>query len=339
MNAGTPSCLSGVLKPTQEGALHMFSSTMAELYARAADTGPREFLEEAVQLVRRLIGFDGAVFGIEDADAMRVKDLVIDKAFADRIVASLRGDYVDVAISNFMPRAFCSAPGRPIAFDRKNLDGKLALSPWCDFAREHGIRRLLLYGDLPTEHYNARWIVLYRLEGPDFQEAEAQLLQAAWRHLRQAIAFNLSCALYRSDLHRRTRAMALIHSDGHVEIANKAMTDMLKIEWPDSHEGCLPTAAMAALIQSGTYHGKHIELTGSLKFGYMACVAKRTSLTRSLTQSELNVAHRFARGMTHKEIATHFNVSPHTVRNQLAHIYAKLGVHGKAELAQLMYNA
>ena len=204
----------------------MFSSTMAELYARAADTGPREFLEEAVQLVRRLIGFDGAVFGIEDADAMRVKDLVIDKAFADRIVASLRGDYVDVAISNFMPRAFCSAPGRPIAFDRKNLDGKLALSPWCDFAREHGIRRLLLYGDLPTEHYNARWIVLYRLEGPDFQEAEAQLLQAAWRHLRQAIAFNLSCALYRSDLHRRTRAMALIHSDGHVEIANKAMTEL-----------------------------------------------------------------------------------------------------------------
>ena len=39
---------------------------------------------------------------------------------------------------------------------------------------------------------------------------------------------------------------------------------------------------------------------------------------------------QFARGMTHKEIAAHLNVSPHTVRNQLAQVYLKLGVHDKA---------
>ncbi|MGN6702333.1 MAG: response regulator transcription factor [Burkholderiaceae bacterium] len=39
-------------------------------------------------------------------------------------------------------------------------------------------------------------------------------------------------------------------------------------------------------------------------------------------------------GMSTKKIAAELGVSPNTVRTQLSHLYSKLDVHDKAQLAQ-----
>ncbi|HEX8064898.1 MAG TPA: tetratricopeptide repeat protein [Thermoleophilaceae bacterium] len=59
---------------------------------------------------------------------------------------------------------------------------------------------------------------------------------------------------------------------------------------------------------------------------------RATAGWESLTRTERDVARRAADGMTNREIAEAAFVAPATVKTHLAHVYAKLGVHNRAEL-------
>jgi predicted ATPase/DNA-binding CsgD family transcriptional regulator len=54
----------------------------------------------------------------------------------------------------------------------------------------------------------------------------------------------------------------------------------------------------------------------------------------SLTPTELDVARLVAEGLTSKDVAARLFVSPRTVQTHLTHIYAKLGVSSRVQLAQ-----
>jgi pimeloyl-ACP methyl ester carboxylesterase/DNA-binding CsgD family transcriptional regulator len=53
----------------------------------------------------------------------------------------------------------------------------------------------------------------------------------------------------------------------------------------------------------------------------------------SLTETELDVAHLIAEGLTNQEIATRLYVSPRTVQTHVAHIFAKVGASHRSEVA------
>lgn len=53
----------------------------------------------------------------------------------------------------------------------------------------------------------------------------------------------------------------------------------------------------------------------------------------SLTPTELEVVRQVAGGLTNPEIAARMFVSRGTVKNHLSHVYAKLGVKNRSELA------
>ena len=55
-----------------------------------------------------------------------------------------------------------------------------------------------------------------------------------------------------------------------------------------------------------------------------------------LSSRESRVAALYGAGRSHKEIARELELSPVTVRNHLQHIYAKLSVKDKAQLATVM---
>jgi DNA-binding CsgD family transcriptional regulator/DNA polymerase III delta prime subunit len=59
----------------------------------------------------------------------------------------------------------------------------------------------------------------------------------------------------------------------------------------------------------------------------------RAPSRRELTPTEQRVAELVAEGLTTKEVAARLFVSPRTVDGHLAHIYAKLGVRSRADLA------
>jgi DNA-binding CsgD family transcriptional regulator len=55
----------------------------------------------------------------------------------------------------------------------------------------------------------------------------------------------------------------------------------------------------------------------------------------ALTTSELAVAGLVADGLTNREVADRLFVSPHTVNSHLRHVFAKLGINSRVELARL----
>jgi DNA-binding CsgD family transcriptional regulator len=55
-----------------------------------------------------------------------------------------------------------------------------------------------------------------------------------------------------------------------------------------------------------------------------------------LSPRELQIAQMAANGLSSKEIAAHIGLSPHTVRNHLKRIYAKLGVRSRVELVHAL---
>ena len=55
----------------------------------------------------------------------------------------------------------------------------------------------------------------------------------------------------------------------------------------------------------------------------------------AVTPSELAVAELVADGLTNREVAERLFVSPHTVNSHLRHVFAKLGINSRVELARL----
>jgi DNA-binding CsgD family transcriptional regulator len=55
----------------------------------------------------------------------------------------------------------------------------------------------------------------------------------------------------------------------------------------------------------------------------------------ALTTSELTVARLVAEGLTNREVAERLFVSPHTVNSHLRHVFAKLGITSRVELARV----
>ena len=55
----------------------------------------------------------------------------------------------------------------------------------------------------------------------------------------------------------------------------------------------------------------------------------------ALTRSELTIARIVAEGMTNREVAERLFVSPHTVNSHLRHVFSKLGIKSRVELARL----
>jgi DNA-binding NarL/FixJ family response regulator len=53
-----------------------------------------------------------------------------------------------------------------------------------------------------------------------------------------------------------------------------------------------------------------------------------------LTPTELDVVRLASEGLGNKEIATRLFVSPRTVQAHLSHVYSKLGVSSRVQLAQ-----
>ena len=55
----------------------------------------------------------------------------------------------------------------------------------------------------------------------------------------------------------------------------------------------------------------------------------------ALTTSELTVARLVAEGLTNREVAERLFVSPHTVNSHLRHVFLKLGITSRVELARV----
>lgn len=313
--------------------MQAFSHSLAQLYDVAAQASPAQFPAEVLRLLGRWIDFDGAVLGMGEATVDPRTQLLITQAHVhgrdDRILA----DYAALSADDPVTGEFMRGLPRPVVVDCRRFYGDRDLPALDRFSRGHRLRHLMLFGDRPREAQAGRWLVLYRAGERGFQADDAEYLHAAWFHVSRAIAVNRATLLSGGDSHP-SRAAAVLAAQGRLDVADPGFAELLRSEWPAFDGRRLPAPVLQALQQAGRYRGAQVQLDARPRHGWLVCEARRLPTLDGLSPREAAVARRFADGLSHKEIARELGVSPSTVRNQLAGVYAKLGVHDKASLAR-----
>ena len=313
--------------------LMKFSDAIARLYASAAEFDPEHFPRRTLEVMRELVDIDGGVFGKSNphGNAPSGKSMMFDQAYVYQRNPAILNEYLDIVEAN--PGIALHAQENPANVDCVCDFGDSAHAPLAELALHHSVRHLLLIAGLRAGRSGTIWLTLFRADDTPFSASELDMLQSAWPHILQAHRINLQQALLAMDPYGSTRPLGLVNRWGILEAASATMIELIRCEWP-GHDGArLTLPVLNALIEHGRYRGSRIEITATPRYGYLACLGRRAPVLHALSPSQRAVAEKYARGLGHKEIASQLKVSPSTVRNHLAHVYQKLGIHSKAELA------
>lgn len=169
-----------------------------------------------------------------------------------------------------------------------------------------------------------------------FTDNEREVVQTLHTHISEAWATNTSDGLQRFlyAQHERDRAGAIVTADGIFLFGDERFLRHLAERWPRPVDARLPDPLRLALAADKTRHVENAHGYAIMREGTIAyiCMHPRRAVD-SLTARELQVAQKVASGLTHKEIARLFGVSPSTVRKQIVSIHERMGVRNNAELA------
>lgn len=316
--------------------MQALSRILIELYEAAEHVSIKNYPQEALRLIRPLIHFDGAVFGMGEISANGTTGLSIEQAYVHQRDASILAEYAQVSAEDPVTRRFAQGLERPLicncgAFYRDNKLPALA-----EFSKRHEISQLLLYGMPPASLKTARWLVLYRGNDDQFSKREEEYLMAIWPHVVRGLMLNRSACLDRQVETQEGRAAALLDHLGRIEVADPCFRKLLAMEWQGYSGNRIPEQVLQSWRSGVGYTGTHIHISMSVQQEYIVCHATKKSGWHVLTKMERAVAGQFAIGASYKDIANNLSVSQNTVRSHIKHIYDKLDLHDKAELANLL---
>ncbi|HEX2531236.1 MAG TPA: LuxR C-terminal-related transcriptional regulator [Burkholderiaceae bacterium] len=315
--------------------MRVFSRALVGLYDLAEESSYDEFLIDALDMLQPWIKFDGAILWICEIDAGREKNLLIKHAHVDQKRSVAFAEQPQVFTVDSSVNAFLSSLGRPFQCDCSIVQERDQLHGLRDFVQKYELHRLMLFGESPSPSKPGRCLMLYRRMNTPFSALETDYLHTAWFHLMRALDINRQRVLERHDSGRGERASALANTHGFIAAADTNFHSLLRREWPNHQVKKLPQA-LADSVSRGVslYRGRHIEVAIQRHSFYVTCSASEIDQLPCLTPREYTVARRFAAGLSYKVIARELGLSPHTVRNQIADLYYKLGVHDKTALAQ-----
>ncbi|MFM0598417.1 helix-turn-helix transcriptional regulator [Paraburkholderia dilworthii] len=175
-----------------------------------------------------------------------------------------------------------------------------------------------------------------------FTEAQRQLTELVFPHLREALRINQSLHVERM----RPRAdgyqwaMAICDAAGRLRFVEPQFTELLLLEWPTGPRQGLPVelTRIASSTPEARFVGNVVVFCIKVIHQSAFIRARRRMPVDSLSRRELDVARQVAAGLTHKEIAKVLRISPATVRHHIQAVHERAGVHNNAELATQLRN-
>jgi DNA-binding CsgD family transcriptional regulator len=172
---------------------------------------------------------------------------------------------------------------------------------------------------------------LYRKDKRPFSQDEADDFRIILRHLEQSLSLSLRAEI-------RARApqggeAAVVDSAGELVRASRGFLPALQAE------GMTQRASAALLRKLGAgqrqWRGETVVLDAERYAEALVLIRMaKPGQWDVLGPQEKRVVELFLSGVTMREIAATFRVSPNTVRNQIAAVYRKTGATGKMNLAR-----
>lgn len=318
--------------------MQALSSAILELYECADNVGIHYYGEEAVRIVRKLIGFDGAVLGYSgfSVKADRSDDFEIQSAYVHERDQLILADYSLVSSADPITASFTAGLSSPISIDCEAYYKALGLEPLLKLIKKHDISNLMLFGDKPDTSKPVSWVTLYRSDAKTFGPCAQRHLSAIWPHVSRAIVNNRRAYLDKRLRERDSSAVAFINALGVIEYAEPDFDRMLRLEWAQQTGRRVPQELLRCALSAIEYRGKRICVRFMKLEQYFVYMVKEHDGTQGLTPAELAVAVQYAQGANHKSVASNLGISQNTVRSHLAHIYNKLQIHNKVELSMAL---
>jgi DNA-binding NarL/FixJ family response regulator len=172
--------------------------------------------------------------------------------------------------------------------------------------------------------------VVARVEGFSAQHPDFPMLECAALHAR---------AILDSDPDTALRAVACSELDSRPLVRAAVLEDAGRL-LPDARAGeavPLLESALAAYTQAGAERDASRVRSLLRARGVRPAAGGPRSAPDwpELTESEFAVVGLVARGATNREVAERLYLSPYTVNTHLRHVFAKLGIRSRVELAHL----
>jgi DNA-binding CsgD family transcriptional regulator len=309
------------------------------LYQLAREVPPLCFKDEVCQRLKKLISLSSVVWtNIEPTLDSKLNFLGIHlfqepDTLADELPNTNQKytQAVDIAFAH---------PMRAHSFYAYGLFSGSEQAPVRHYLERFGHQNVLLHIDGPRKR-RVESFALYRSRHDDhFTTVEQRLLELLAPHMTEAFAINRQLAdlaiAEKGSSQAGTRA--IIQTSGVLVTCGQEFLRLLRRRWPDWYSARVPPELMTNLRlgkQSlGTAEGTIV--LDTRKLGPYLLMQVSSLGARVLSARETEVAHLYALGQTHREIAGKIGLQPATVRNVMQSVYGKLQVGNKPELVRAL---
>lgn len=319
---------------------------ISQLYRAVGQVPLADFRQQALELLRPLIHFDGAVWGTGHTNTrefythtyLEVSEDLFDALQASQAINPVYQYHlrhvIEPELNSDKAESNRECLGKPVDMADLVPDEEFFQSVlYKQYLGPHNIERLL-----SAMHVNERsgiftLLTLYRFDRAHvFTEKEKRMQQHLLFHLIAA-ASHASFVELQKRHHDTHTANALCDKHGNYHEVESGFLDLMESFFGNDAQTRLPfpPTEHGALINS-----LHIEseCIGEL---YYVGIRPEQALDK-LTQREKEVVSGICKGLTFKTIARNLALSPSTISNHLYRIYRKLGINSRSELVALLEN-
>lgn len=311
-----------------DAQLRTFSECLLRLHIYARQLAPDAFQLRVLQELRTLLPFDFAGWGGGDQVNRVTTDLVVlDQSaglFRDWEAVAHRDSFCDLALQRL---------NHPTLFD--DVSGFRRDQVYNEHWRRFDVEDMMATVTAePVEGY-IRFLALCRGgANARFSKRDRRLKRLLMPHICEALRTNREVCT--RGLAAPGEGVALVNQGGVIVDRQAPFDVLLREEW-GCGTTCLPRRLLPADGTPAYWRGNAIQLHFSpIGSHHFLVRARLRHPMDQLTQREIQVAERYARGLDFREIASQLHIAPATVRNHLGRIYARLDIGSKAELAYLL---
>jgi DNA-binding CsgD family transcriptional regulator len=310
---------------------------LLELYRAARELSVAEFPDFAFGLIKAVLRFDTARY---TALKFLNPGAVVCTAHLHNEAIDTVFDWEQINRHDTVVPTVLASPGRAFSFHALTLFAGLDKAVMRDFTQRTGHRNNLVVALHDDDEGLWKSLSLYRTRPDDlYAQRDQRVLEVLMPHVVEALRINetLGALVVQADTGARA-SLAIAGLNGVLHYAGPRFVELMRLDWPQWPSTRLPTCVLDGASRTGGrgYSGRSIALSVECIGELLFVRARALPAHARLSSRERRVAALYGAGRSHKEVARELGLSPVTVRNHVQHIYAKLGIGDKAQLARVM---
>ncbi len=320
-----------------------FNTLVLKLYRAAAETELESYQDTALDILKPLLPFDGAMWGT--ASFLPGVGIDIHTIHLHNQSPDMVAEYEAVKHLDTSAALVTGKPHMTKGFHSPSwFDGGPRWNDYRDWQRRHGHENVFITAATDQRTGATQWLSLFRADGDHHCRAEeVHLLSQLSQHVMQGLQHNRILHLGRlnSQAGAALHEAAVADARGTLYHATPGCEEMLRGEWGTAvHAGCLPAPLLNWLRTTDTpFMGRTLVARRQVRKDLLFVHLRPLCTADSLAPRQREAAELVAQGLTHKQAAQRLGLSPATVRNQMQEVYRKLDVQNVAALVQALRQA